>query len=137
MKIKTNESPSFEYHIHIAKSRSADNKDALKKILFDDILRSIKENMRLGNLTVSDAQLLISYTQKLYDHLYSHYEEMEDITNMTDESFMTDADLIVKGCEEKFARQLAEKDAIHQKELAEKDQLIASLQAQLNQMNKN
>ena len=57
----------------------------------------------------------------LYKHIYSHYEEIEVLNDMTDESLMLDIDIIEKEHEQEMARVIAEKDAE-----------ISSLNAQLN-----
>lgn len=49
-------------------------------------------------------------THKLYEHLYAHYEEMEEINDMTDESLMLDIDIIEKQHEEDIATIVADKD---------------------------
>ena len=53
-------------------------------------------------------------------HTYSHYEEMEELNEMTDESLMLDIDIIEKRHEEEIAEKLAENNRLHQQELAEK-----------------
>lgn len=77
-------------------AKMIENLNALKKLIQNDIMGSINENFRVGNITLEDAAKLKHYTQKLYDHLYSHYDEMEDFEDMTDESFMTEIDIICK-----------------------------------------
>lgn len=46
----------------------------------------------------------------VYQHIYSHYEEMEALNEMTDESLILDIDII---------------DMAHEKELEKKDKIIA------------
>lgn len=101
----------------------------MKKLIQNDIMGSINENFRVGNITLEDAAKLKHYTQKLYDHLYSDYDEMEDFEDMTDESFMTEIDIICKERDEA----LAAKD----KEIAEKDSEIAFLKKQLESLKTN
>lgn len=121
----------------LEKERSEENLRALKNLLLHDILGSINENLRVENITVSDAQRLISYTRRLYNHLYSQYEEMEALNDMMDESFMTDADLIVKECDarlEEVTKILEEKLnelARKQNELKEKDGELTSKESEL------
>ena len=107
------------------KERSEENLEALKNLLQHDILGSINDNLRAGNITIADAQQLKSYTHLLYNHLYSHYAEMENFNDMMDESIMTDADIIVKECEERFEERLNQ--ALHDKDgiIAQMDNLIA------------
>jgi DNA-directed RNA polymerase specialized sigma24 family protein len=42
---------------------------------------------------MDDARKLKEYTRRLYRHIYAHYQELEDVNDMTDESFMTDVDM--------------------------------------------
>ena len=106
----------------LARKRSQDNLDALKSLIQNDIIGSIEENLKLGNITMDDARRLRRLTHRLYEHIYSHYEEMEELNEMTDESLMLDIDIIEKQ---------------HEKELAEKDAEIARLKAQLSALQKS
>ena len=72
--------------------------------------------MRLGNITIEDALKLKRYLRKLCDYLSRHYEELKGMSDMTDESFMTDIDIM---CEE------------HEKAMAEKDVRLAEQSSQL------
>ena len=72
--------------------------------------------MRLGNITIEDALKLKRYLRKLCDYLSRHYEELKGMSDMTDESFMTDIDIM---CEE------------HEKAMAEKDVQLAEQSSQL------
>ena len=76
------------------KERSEKNLNLLKKIIFDDIIGSIEINMKAGNITEYDAGRLRRMTKALYDYLYSHYEETEELSMLTDESIIFDIDLI-------------------------------------------
>ena len=100
----------------------------MKKLIQDDIIKSINDNLAVENITVQDAQKLRRYTHKLYQHIYSHYEEMEELNEMTDESLMLDIDIIEKKHEEEMSMLekelkvvIAEKDDV----IAEKDDVIA------------
>ena len=101
----------------IEKSRSKEDLDALKNLIQNDIIRSIEENLRVGNITENDARRIKRLTHKLYEHIYSHYEEMEELNDMTDESLMLDIDII----EKKHEQELAEKEKEYEQELAEKE----------------
>lgn len=105
------------------KERTPENLEALKNLIQNDIIGSVNENLRVGNITISDARKLRRLTHKLYDHIYSHYEEMEELNEMTDESLMLDIDII----EMQHEKELAAKDAL----LAERDKEIALLKKQL------
>ena len=105
---------------------------------------------------MEDAQRLRRLTHKLYQHIYSHYKEMEVLNEMTDESLMLDIDIILKKYEGEIdakkqalaaqdtliaekAAKIAEKDAtIAEKDatIADKDAEIARLKAQLEQLQK-
>lgn len=100
----------------LEKERSEKNLDALKNLIQNDIIGSINKNIQLGNITMDDAQKLKRLTHKLYEHIYSHYQEMEDLNDMTDESLMLDIDIIEKK---------------HEEELKKKDAEIEALKAQL------
>lgn len=88
----------------MAKERSKDNFLALKNLILNDIIGNIEKNVQLGNITSSDAFLLTRLTKKLYDHIYSHYDELKEITEMTDESLIFDIDILEREYEEKFAK---------------------------------
>ena len=70
---------------------------------------------------MDDARRLKRLTHKLYEHIYSHYQEMEELNEMTDESLMLDIDIIDKEHE----KELAEKDKYYKSVVAEKDESIA------------
>ena len=59
----------------IRKERTQENMKALRTLVLDDIIETINENQALGNITSADANKLRSLIRKLYNHLYSHYEE--------------------------------------------------------------
>ncbi len=95
----------------LERDRSPDNLQALKNLINNDILSSIETNLSLQNISMDDARKLRRLTKQLYDHIYSHYSEMEELNEMTDESLMLDIDIIEKEHEKKMAAALAEKDA--------------------------
>lgn len=122
------------------KERTEENKQALIHLIQNDIIGSINKNLKAGNITREDAHKLYTYTQLLYHQIYSHYEELEDVSDMTDESYMTEVDIIYEEIhklegviEEKDtalaeqATALAEKDTA----LAEQARRIAELERQL------
>ncbi|MBP3544118.1 MAG: hypothetical protein J6J86_07810 [Lachnospiraceae bacterium] len=115
----------------IKKERSPENLEALKNLIQNDILYSINMNMELGNITLSDAQKLKRLTHQLYKHIYAHYEEMEVLNEMTDESLILDIDIIEKRHEEELAKVVAEKDKELAEAVAEKDKEIELLKQQL------
>lgn len=123
---------------HILKLRRMLNKESnkpvevqiseLQRIVKDDIIGSIDENLRIGNITLEDANKLKRYLLRLCDYLSTNYTELEVLRDMTDESYMTDVDIY-------YEKLHALEDAIAEKEnaLAEKDELIAQLKVQLAQ----
>ena len=98
-----------------------ENLEALKNLIQNDIIGSINDNFRVGNITMSDANKLRRLTHKLYDYIYSNYKEMEELNMLTDECLILDIDIIEKRHEE----ELAEKDKQYQQELAEKDMMLS------------
>ena len=66
------------------KEHTPENPEALKNLIQNDIIGSINENLRVENITLDDARRLRRLTHKLYEHIYSHYEETEDLNDMTD-----------------------------------------------------
>ncbi|MCM1231852.1 MAG: hypothetical protein NC489_17170 [Ruminococcus flavefaciens] len=107
----------------IRKNRSEKNVEALKNLIQSDIIGNINCNLAAGNITQNDAYKMMRYTQKLYDHVYSRYEELEELNKMTDESLMFDIDIL----EKKYETAMAEKDAA----MAEKDAAMAEKDAAL------
>ena len=109
------------------KERSPTNLEALKNLIQNDIIGSINQNLSVGNITKDDARRLRRLTQQLYTHIYSHYEEMEVLNDMTDESLLLDIDIIEKEHEQKLAAAIAEKDAV----ISEKNSLISEQLAEI------
>ena len=125
------------------KERSKENLELLINLIQNDIIGSIDTNLRLGNITPWDCRRLKHLTSKLYEHIYAHYEELEVVTNMTDESLILDIDLIEAEFEQRLAQAVeqrleqAVKQAVEQaveqtmalndKELADRDAEIARL----------
>ncbi len=110
----------------LQKSRDKNNLTALKKLIQNDIIGSIEENLDLGNITIDDARKLKRYTHFLYQQIYSHYEEMEELNEVTDESLMLDIDYIEKEYEEKLAAVEAKKVAAEQKVTAAEQKVAAA-----------
>ena len=114
----------------LSEKRSKDNLEELKSLIQNDIIGSIEENLTLGNITMEDAIRLRRLTHQLYDHIYSHYEEMEEVNMLTDQSLMLDIDYIEERHEKEIEQIIAEKDSI----ITQKDAEIASLKSQLAQL---
>lgn len=96
----------------IEKTRTPENLCALQHLINHDILEAIQLNLDAGNITVDDAIKLRRLTHKLYKHIYSHYEEMKELNEMTDESLLLDVEIMQKE---------------HDKAMAQKDKQIATL----------
>lgn len=119
-----------------------ENLEELQSIIRNDIIGHIEKNTQMGNITLEDALKLKRYLQRLCNYLCAHYEELEAIRDMTDESFMTDIDIICKEYQDAIAErdkqlaeqsnQLAEKD----NQLAEQQQRIVELEKLLQELNK-
>ena len=126
----------------LEKERSEENLELLKNLIQNDIISSINENLRLGNITQDDARRLKRLAHRLYNHLYSHYEEMEVLNDMTDESLMLDVDIFIKERDEALAKkdeEIAKLQAEKDEQLAKKDEQLAKLQTrikELEQLNK-
>lgn len=113
------------------KERTAENQAALQSIIQNDIIGSVEQNLAAGNITVADAQKLKRLSYKLYEHIYSHYNELEVLTEMTDESLMLDVDILEKKHEEELAEVVARMDV----KLKEKDKEIEELKRLLAERN--
>ena len=120
----------------IEKERTPENLEALKSLILNDIIGSINRNLEAGNITPGDAGRLRQLTFILYRHLYSHYEEMEAVNDMTDESLILDIDIY----EEKLERAEEEKQQLREKNqgLTEENQqqrnLIEELRRELEEL---
>lgn len=125
----------------LKKERTQENLEVLKNLIQNDIIANINKNFFAGNVTADDARRLKRLTRKLYEHLYSHYEEMEKegINDMTDESLMLDIDIIEKEHEAEIKRLLAMKDAeleIKTSELEAKTSELVSKDAEISMLKK-
>jgi len=114
----------------LRKKRSLENLELLQTLIQDDIIESINENLALGNITVQDAQKLRRYTHKLYEHVYSRYEEMEELNEMTDESLMLDIDIIEKKHEEELNALEKELKGV----IIKKDEELDKMKREIEQM---
>jgi hypothetical protein len=105
------------------KERTPELLSELKYLIMHDIIGSIDINLKAGNITQDDARKLKRLTHKLYEHIYAHYKELEEVTDMTDESLMLDIDIIEKEHEKELAKVIAEKDTA----ISEKDNALAQI----------
>lgn len=60
----------------ISKNPSRDNFQKLQKLIQNDIIYSIQANLKVGNITLEDADQLRELTRQLYEYLYAHYFEI-------------------------------------------------------------
>lgn len=65
------------------KKRASEYILSLKRLIFDDIITSIDQNMNDKNITENDAYKLKRLTHRLYEHLFAYYPEMEELNEMT------------------------------------------------------
>ena len=115
----------------LTQSRSETNKKALKNLIENDIVNSIKISLAVGNISGEDGRKLCDMIQKLYWHIYANYEELEDITMMIDESLDLPSD-IYDAKIEKLEIALEEKEAA----ISEKDSTINALTAEIEALKK-
>lgn len=109
--------------------------EELQRVINDDIIGNIEQNVQMGNLNEEDAWKLRMYLNQLCKYLSHHHEELEMMNDMTDESFMTAADLIC----EKYERMIAERELKLEEmdnTIAEKNQIIKQLQNELEALRK-
>ncbi len=94
----------------IEKKRTPENMKLLQTLILDDILNVINENQALENITSADANKLRSLIQKLYNHLYSHYEEFIEggLNDMMDEGLILEADILEAELTEKITKRVTE-----------------------------
>lgn len=100
--------------------------NTLKSYILDDIIGHINKNVQLDNITLEDALKLKRYLLQLCNYLSKHHKELEGMPDMTDESFMTDIDILCKNHEEAMAK----KD----KQIAQQAEQIAQQQNMLKQL---
>lgn len=92
----------------------------LKNLVHNDIIGSINANLKVKNITIEDALKLKRYTQKLCDYLYANHKELGVLKDMTDESFMTDIDILCKEHEEEIVKR--------DKTISKKDESLSKIQ---------
>ncbi len=127
-------------------SRSETNKKALKSLIEDDIVNSIRINLELGNISAEDGHMLFNLIQKLYRNIYADYDELEDITMMIDESLDLPIDRLYTQVEkleialEEKESVITKKDSIINKQTSTINSLTAeneALKKQLEELTKN
>ena len=111
------------------------------------LFESIETNRQIGNITTEDAYKLKLYVDMLWRYLLKHHKELEAFGDMTDESFMTEADIICERLHKaedllkEKDNELQEKDSeLHEKEskwqdvLKDKDAELERLRAELESL---
>ena len=116
----------------IETARTPENLEALKSLILNDIIGSISKNLEAGNITQNDAQKLRQLTLMLYRHLYAHYEEMEAVNDMTDESLILDIDII----EEKYETKIQKLHELEQQHVKREKQLDEEIRGLANENRK-
>ena len=104
------------------KEHTPENLELLKNLIQNDIIGNNNKNLEIRNITADDARKLRRLTHKLYDHIYSHYDELEELNEMTDESLMLDIDIIEKEHETQLAR-LKDEIAVLKTQLEESNKM--------------
>lgn len=66
----------------IRKEPTKENFILLQTLIQNDIIGSIEANLKVGNITVDDANQLSELTHRLYTHLYEHYFELGGCEDM-------------------------------------------------------
>ena len=106
----------------------------LKRMYETDIIGSIETNRQIGNITTEDAYKLKLYVDMLWRYLLKHHKELEAFGDMTDESFMTEADIICERLHKaedllkEKDNELQEQETKWQNALEEKQMLQSTLQ---------
>lgn len=94
----------------LQKERTPENMEALRKLILDDIIGIISENQSAGNITSTDANKLRGLIQKLYNHLYAHYEELVEggWNDMMEEGIVLEADIIEAEVTKRVTKEVTE-----------------------------
>ncbi len=104
----------------------------MRKLIECDILGSVERNYELGNISKSDITRLREMTKMLYDHIYAHYDEMEVLNDMTDQSLLLPFDIWEMEMEKKqknYEAEIAKQEAA----LAEQEAIITQNEATIAQ----
>ena len=80
----------------IEKERTPENMEALKELIYHDIMETIQENVIAGNISAADGRKLKQITLQLYRHIYKRYDELEKagVNEMVEEAMILDIDII-------------------------------------------
>lgn len=105
----------------------------LPKLILDDIIANINENVQLGNITLEDSLKLKRCCMGVSNYLSKNHEKLEWLRDITDESLMTDNDILRKEHEDAIDDMRKE----HEKEIQEKNRQLAEMKKQLEQLQAN
>ena len=84
--------------------RSEENIAALKTLFWDDIMGSIDRNKELENITEIDASMLKGLCIKLFQHIYSEFEESEEVCSVRDQSIILEIEPYIDKMEDAIAK---------------------------------
>ena len=81
----------------IEKKRTPKNMEALRSLIFNDIMGLIRKNQEAGTITAADAAHLLEMTRKLYNHLYARYKEFVEggLNDMIQDELVLETDIII------------------------------------------
>ena len=101
----------------IEKEQSKNNALKLKTLINDEIIKTIEDNEKAGNITHDDTIVLIGLLEKLYTHLYGSIKKFkeEGVKDMLTEKLILDIDRVMYKAEKE--KEKAEKEAEEKKAL--------------------
>lgn len=123
----------FKLKDSIKKERTPENMEALRTLILDDIINLIQNNQDAGNITISDANRLRSLIRKLYNHLYSHYNEFIEggFNDMMEDGLVLDVDIIEAELTKKVTKRVT-KEVTEQVTQQNQKDTICKLYSKLN-----
>ena len=119
----------------IAKSRSPETISQLQKLLYHDILGSIRRNIKSGDITQDDAVRLQKLTGLLLRDLYEQYEETKEVCDMYDQSLILDVDIYIEERDQLQAQIMKLDEELSQKsaQLSQQSEQLSQQSEQLSQ----
>ncbi len=99
----------------LEKARTKENVALLKNLIRNDIIGSIEQNLKAGNITRDDTIKIVNLVHQLYTHIYSEYTELqaEGVADMFEEVFELEVDKILQ---ERDAMLKAKDEALRSKD---------------------
>lgn len=94
----------------IKKERTAENTEALRKLILDDIMNLIESSRTEGDITSADAIRMQSLVHHMYLHLYSHYSEFQKggLNAMMNDGLVLDCDIWERDITKKLTKEITE-----------------------------